>query len=139
MSVNMTPQADAARWRELQALLRQRAYKRMTPEEIAEALPDLRAMQQTMAQASGLQPKRRRGWWVVGAMVGGLILAVIGAYLVVTVATAVIARTMAAAGECRWDVMVQVGGSAPHLVDECTYRANVVRMVLGSEATDGHR
>lgn len=38
-------QADAQQWRELLALLRQKAYKpTMTPAEIAAELPDLRAI-----------------------------------------------------------------------------------------------
>ena len=34
--------ADAAKWRELTNLLRDKAYNPMTPEEISEQLPDLR-------------------------------------------------------------------------------------------------
>jgi hypothetical protein len=33
---------DAAKWRELTGLLREKAYKAMTPREISEQLPDLR-------------------------------------------------------------------------------------------------
>jgi len=35
---------DAARWRELTNLLREKAYKPMTPAEICEQLPDLRQL-----------------------------------------------------------------------------------------------
>jgi hypothetical protein len=35
---------DAAHWRELMILLQRKAYRAMTPVEIAEQLPDLRAV-----------------------------------------------------------------------------------------------
>lgn len=58
MSQPTTTAADAQRWQELQALLRQKAYRPMTPAEIAAELPDLRALArqvraQTMAQRGG--------------------------------------------------------------------------------------
>lgn len=36
--------ADAQRWRELMTLLRRKAYRELTPVQIAEHLPDLREL-----------------------------------------------------------------------------------------------
>ncbi len=48
-----TTPTDAQRWQELQALLRQKAYKpTMTPAEIAAELPDLRAIARQVQAAA---------------------------------------------------------------------------------------
>ncbi len=53
MSQPAPTQTDAQRWQELQALLRQKAYKPMTPAEIAAELPDLRVLaRQVRAQTT---------------------------------------------------------------------------------------
>ena len=39
--------SDAAKWRELITLLQQKAYGKMTPEEIARHFPDLREIYRT--------------------------------------------------------------------------------------------
>ena len=61
MSTTPSPtQADAQRWQELQALLRQKAYRPMTPAEIAAELPDLRALaRQVQAQTAARRGGRR--------------------------------------------------------------------------------
>ena len=56
-STATTQATDAQRWQELQTLLHRKAYKSMTPAEIAAELPDLRAL----ARQVQAQTKRQQG------------------------------------------------------------------------------